>query len=103
MKKYIILLLLLFNQIVMAIEIQLPTSGSNQGFFKDFTDMMQNVMNWMAGPWVLFIAIIVFISFAVGYFLDPRSAFLQSLLKAGFVIMGIFSSFSAILFIYNQF
>ena len=103
MKFLSYLALLLSSTLASAISITLPTTGSNTGFFVQFTSMMQTIINWMSGPYVLFISIIIFIAFAVGYSLDPRSAFIQSLMKAGFTIVGIFASFSAILFIYNQF
>lgn len=103
MKKSILLFSIFFTSWANAIQVQLAQPSDTGGFFDDWTNLLQYVLNWLSGPFALFICLVLFAAFWIGYGLDPKSEFLSKFLKYGSVVLGILSTFSFIVNLYNWF
>jgi len=103
MKKTALVLSTLFTPWANAIQVTLAQPSDTGGFFDDWTSLLQYVLNWLSGPFALFICLTLFAAFWIGYGLDPKNEFLAKFLKNGSVVLGILSTFILIPNLYNWF
>ncbi|MGJ8663510.1 MAG: hypothetical protein ACSHWU_07660 [Marinicella sp.] len=100
MKHLKILILLFFSGVAFSTEIDLP-DANDSGYFDSFTGFLQNMLNWLTGPYMLFMSLILFIVFVIGYAVKPNAGFISDLMKYGAAILLLIFGINIIVSLYN--